>query len=33
VWAGPVGALFAIVAVVAAVLILQPENRKRETAQ
>ena len=32
VWAGPVGALFAIVAVVAAVLILQPENRKRETA-
>ena len=33
VWAGPIGALFAIVAVVAAVLILQPENRKRETAQ
>ena len=33
VWVGPVGALFAIVAVVAAVLILQPENRKRETAQ
>lgn len=32
VWAGPVGALFAVVSVVAAVLILQPENRKRETA-
>ena len=29
VWSGPVGALFAIVAVVAGVLILQPENRRK----